>query len=277
MLSESKLDQFAKNVFNENIIKVLDRDNYFTRLIDRCGYKKPPFERNEKSSDKGFKDTVIWLSILDFAKEYDSDKYVLVTKDGAFQKKQDELINEFSEFTKKTIDIACVSEIESLYNFVGIGEPKKEPDVKQMTKDIDRKINDEFINEINTHIFNLTHYIENDPYSEYTGELLRHFIIFEKLDNDKAERIINQISIDINRKYALFIDVDFTKILKEFGIPCENSLVVDRDCLMCIVKDYESVMNNYPEYKESYIELFRSKINDVYVYQQSIDPDNLPF
>ena len=50
-------------------------------LIHRAISKQPPFEGKEKESDKGFKDAVIWESLLDYKRNNARDVFVLYSRD----------------------------------------------------------------------------------------------------------------------------------------------------------------------------------------------------
>ena len=50
---------------------------YFQEIIQRAILKEPPFEGKEKTSDKGFKDTVLYYSLLDYAKKHPGEYYLL--------------------------------------------------------------------------------------------------------------------------------------------------------------------------------------------------------
>ena len=63
--------------------------------------KLPPFPSG-KGSDKGFKDSILLLSIFDFAKYHNYDEYVLVTNDKGFTNNVGELQNHFA---KEVIDV----------------------------------------------------------------------------------------------------------------------------------------------------------------------------
>ena len=54
-------------IFKGNIIPMLKKENLLHIVFKRACYKIPPFI-NESNSDKGFKDTLMWLSIVDFFK-----------------------------------------------------------------------------------------------------------------------------------------------------------------------------------------------------------------
>lgn len=89
---------------HNKVLKI--RTDFFDEAISRCCFKVAPFIKSENSSDKGFKDTIIWLSILndEMLKKYDN--IVFFTKDkAAFENNKEDLRNEFYEQNKKQITI----------------------------------------------------------------------------------------------------------------------------------------------------------------------------
>lgn len=68
-----------------NIIDIpYDKESY-SRIFKRALDKIPPFK---KKLDSGFKDTIIFLSVLEFSKLASFDKYILVTNDGLGSNKE---------------------------------------------------------------------------------------------------------------------------------------------------------------------------------------------
>ena len=57
---------------------------YAEKLIERAVYKRQPFEGIRKQSDKGFKDAVIWESILEYKERNLENEIVFYTADNMF-------------------------------------------------------------------------------------------------------------------------------------------------------------------------------------------------
>ena len=100
-LYQSYLNQFGSHIipFNDEMLKT---------VMERVFKKIPPFMDVEKSSDKGFKDTLIWLSILDFFKNNRviESKVLFITNDkGGFRNYSQNLKEEFFSTTGIDIDI----------------------------------------------------------------------------------------------------------------------------------------------------------------------------
>lgn len=85
----------------------------FNNLIHRAYTKKAPFEGVDKKSDKGFKDALLWESILEFAEKNNGNEFILYSCD----KKFEEVTVEFEElFDKKLLVAKNEKDIEKYLN-----------------------------------------------------------------------------------------------------------------------------------------------------------------
>lgn len=94
------LRQQIENFIEEKklLVAPICEKEWFYSIIKRAIRKKPPFEGKEKETDKGFKDVVIWYSLLSFAR-INHGKYFFVTNDGVFNNNFNELKSEFKQIT----------------------------------------------------------------------------------------------------------------------------------------------------------------------------------
>ncbi len=70
---------------NVNIVVLpLPSANTHESLIMRALNKHPPFEGKEKQSDKGYKDALIWESIIEYKQKYPEWNILLTTEDSRF-------------------------------------------------------------------------------------------------------------------------------------------------------------------------------------------------
>lgn len=88
-------ENLKKYYFEElSIIPIPSDGNLlFNKILDMSINKKPPFIKG--SSDKGFKDAILFLSLLKFAEDNNYDKYVLFSNDNGFSNNMKELQYEF--------------------------------------------------------------------------------------------------------------------------------------------------------------------------------------
>lgn len=103
---ETRISEYKKSI-QKNVNKIiglpLPTKNRYDSIVGRAFAKKPPFEGKDKKSDKGFKDALLWESILEFAQSNDGANLVFYTNDKIFSS---ELEIEFSElFPNSTLKI----------------------------------------------------------------------------------------------------------------------------------------------------------------------------
>jgi hypothetical protein len=73
------------------------------RLIKKVLNKEKPFYKKEKQKDSGFKDALIWESIIDYAKKRPEKNFIFFTKDTDFNNSI--LLEEFKKITEKELKI----------------------------------------------------------------------------------------------------------------------------------------------------------------------------
>lgn len=85
-------EKFLRNLFSEAIkllsngqvrFKIIDypQDIALPYIISRAIRKGAPFEGKEKASDKGFKDVILWESLLLYKQQHATDTMILFSKD----------------------------------------------------------------------------------------------------------------------------------------------------------------------------------------------------
>ena len=88
---EKTFQKYYRDLFGENIIPLNTNNDTLSILMDRVYKKIPPFSTAENASDKGFKDTLIWLSLLKYFKENGNSNVFLITSDKGFRNNLDAL------------------------------------------------------------------------------------------------------------------------------------------------------------------------------------------
>ena len=95
-----------ESYFENNIIPYAKDGEMLTAIIDRANQKMPPFSNAKDASDKGFKDCLLWLSILAYFRNNGENQIVFITDDkSAFRNNTEFLQKEFHDATGKTIEI----------------------------------------------------------------------------------------------------------------------------------------------------------------------------
>lgn len=127
-------------------------------LINRSVNKLPPFKGKTEESDKGFKDTILWYSILEFVKKEPNHKLIFLTTDDIFEHSY--LNEEITKINKSGIRI--FNDPTQLKAFLNT-EFKLNLDWKAKARDIKNKLKEKLgilIEEI---------YKENYFVSDYSG------------------------------------------------------------------------------------------------------------
>ena len=85
------------------------QEKSFARIVKRAFDKAPPFGGKEKNSDKGFKDVLIWESILELTETHPNANVIFYTNDKGFK---DDLLDEFRQLSPKATISMCSTEDE---------------------------------------------------------------------------------------------------------------------------------------------------------------------
>ncbi len=106
------IDKYRKNLASD-ITKVIEMPiagpHRYDSIVQRAFQKLPPFGGKEKKSDKGFKDALLWESILDFTTQHINSEIIFYSKDNIFG---DFLLEEFKQIFPDTGFCLCKNEDE---------------------------------------------------------------------------------------------------------------------------------------------------------------------
>lgn len=95
-----------------------DKTKLFNEIFKMALDKKAPFVK-EDNSDKGFKDSIILLSLLKFVNESSFDKYIFISNDKGFKNNIPEIQSKFSKYTsnpKEKLQIIDEKGFEEWFN-----------------------------------------------------------------------------------------------------------------------------------------------------------------
>ena len=109
---KTKIKEYKEEIsggLNEVIEVPIASNNRFESIINRAFSKLPPFEGKNKKSDKGFKDALLWESVLEFALKCPKSKIIYYSKDNAFG---EFLRKEFVESVADSTLFICKNEDE---------------------------------------------------------------------------------------------------------------------------------------------------------------------
>lgn len=101
---KTEIENYKKDILSSTINSVIEMplatNMRFDSIVNRAFDKKPPFEGKEKKSDKGFKDALLWESILEFAILHPSARFLYYSKDNIFGEfLSDEFLNSYNQAT----------------------------------------------------------------------------------------------------------------------------------------------------------------------------------
>ncbi|MGH2095257.1 PIN domain-containing protein [Enterococcus faecalis] len=122
-----KIEELVTEFVNANSIETLKicNENKFSNIVNRALNKKAPFRGTKGNSDKGFKDALIWESLIEFSQKH-VGQYIYITKDRDFLLRQKELVREFLELTDKNIIFMEAEDLEKTPNIIDEAVNNKE-------------------------------------------------------------------------------------------------------------------------------------------------------
>lgn len=178
---------YYSKIFNNNVIKISSIQ--INEMYNRSLIKKPPFIEDKNASDKGFKDSLIWLSILeDNHSTY--DEIIFLSSDNSFIDNKDTLKEEF--MNKHSIEISFLRKLEK-----NTGGSKTTTNHVKSEDDYLKTINDfkklesirEELDRALDKIINLKIY--ND-FGDYYNE--QRFVLYEELEILPLEKLIENLN-----------------------------------------------------------------------------------
>lgn len=260
------IQNLYKKTFGNNIIPFSKDEKTFSKILERANQKEPPFV--ESTSDKGFKDALIWLTLLDYFKDNGEEECIFVTDDKGFINNSDYLSNEFKTVTKKEITIKA----NSHYNELLKPETKIEKEtVKNMVPNPSKlrdRISDVIEALCNIECFDFL----GIPYLE------KAFTISKKVDSHYMEIIFSNLQNHIHshffEKYIFaeqVFDLDGRVSNEAEQIPIES--------LEDAYHLFEEIKQNYPDYLQQFYSAAATIFNKNYIAVpvELEDEELLPF
>lgn len=270
---------YYSNLFNEKVIKLSSVK--IEKMYERSLLKKPPFSAAKGSSDKGFKDSLIWLSILE-DNHNDYNQVILLTRDNGFLDNRKELQNEFT--SKHNIEISFFRELprESKIDFTNINSNTVDKEINHLKIIEDFKELEVIREKLDDILYRITIEREYDPYGE---DFLEHqrFILSEQIIAVPLEELLKN-SYNLFRKNIMSNSIPPNEFLEVFG---EVSLFEEKEYIN--TNDFNDfyellykVNSDLNDYSESIVKAITDYIN-VKTFELDINPfletdvDDLPF
>lgn len=252
--------------FGKNIIPYSQDSEMFAKILQRAFMKIPPFITS--GTDKGFKDSLMWLSILDFFKTTGEDEIVFVSSDNGFKESTVNLCKEFKDVTGKTIEIKDNSYYKELLekDSVLVAKDKLEPlpDFSKIREDVEEVIDA----------------LRWDIDEDYFGNenWYNTFVLQKEVDSSYMEIVFSGLKSTIN-EHIFECSIPAFRVLD-----LDGRLVDDRGISMKKVEDalklYEDVLRKFPNYIEQFYNATAIIINRSYKapkYAYKDIDDDLPF
>ncbi len=260
--SKWRQDNYSK-LFGENIIPYNKNGKMLSAILERANKKIPPFILEAKS-DKGFKDALMWLSILDFFKSKKGKEIIFVSDDKGFCENSEFLAKEFFEVTGNTIQIKKNAYYKEL--IAPQAPPVQEkveplPDFSEL-RDI-----------IKSAIEGLCYIKESDFYEGVVW--YKTFLLSEKVDSSYIESIFSSLKNDIKKHI-------FEKEISVYDIFALDDRVIDLNKRVpfenfeTALNIYEKIKNDYNQYLPQFYVATASIFNENYEEKRQAD-DDIPF
>jgi hypothetical protein len=101
--------------FGCHIIPFIQNMSIYSNVYNRANEKLPPFNDNDKASDKGFKDALMWLSILSFFKNSGESEVIFGTGEREIEVEKIPDINDLRIRVNETLEALRIIESYDYY------------------------------------------------------------------------------------------------------------------------------------------------------------------
>lgn len=271
---EDAYDKIFENNFNDKII-IYNREEMLNRVLQRNRYKQPPFYNESNSSDKGFKDTIIFLTVLDFIIDFkDEANFYFITSDNGFIKYKKEIEKEIFEKSIKNITILDGKDKNKLYKELNIVENQQIQQDEQENIFSKKEID---IEEIRKQINNLMDKFTWATSFDFYGneQEVRRFDISNYISSDDTEKFLN--SIDDVLEDNIFRNTILIEAFFETEDWVFSKYSIDIDTMKEISQLYKTVKDT--KYKEAFVKYVSQRINENKVTNMftTDSDDDLPF
>ena len=263
------LDSYRK-VLGDNIIQYNPTENMFSEIIDRVYKKIPPFINVENASDKGFKDTLLWLSLLCFFKEtQDYKEVIFISNDKVFINYSDKLKEEFSNRTGKVIEIND----NNYYNVILGGSTPLE----NIEPPCQRELSSTEKNELRERISLTINNICNDYDYDQWGELITNktFSLNSKITPQEVQEVLDGLEAVVNL-HVFDKQLDASNIFSPTVI-VNNFINIPMENVEHLLELFNDIKSKYSEYMPQFLNTACKIINDNNYEEPNASEDIIPF
>lgn len=254
------------HLFPNKIIPFSKSEETYAEIIDRVYKKTAPFIA--KSSDKGFKDTILWLSLIDyFSKNTDFDSVTFVSNDHGFTENTEVLRAEFKEKTKLDIEIKSNDFLNQM-----IVEKK---DIEVKTTEL-KNITSEELNELRQEIQRTLKNVCTGYSYDSDVDGYRSFPLFklnEYLEINQIENMFENLSKFLFRELfaTQFVFGDLFTNLYIF----KEQYYISRENIEALNSLYDKIKKNYKQLLPQFLKVVKETVNQN--YDVSGFPEDIPF
>ena len=275
--SKDEIKEYVKNgvqgiykkAFSDTIIEYSTTSDSFKRVIQRASDKLPPFSNDKNASDKGFKDCILWFSILDFFKRNGEKEVLFITNDQGFLKNGEFLVDEFCKETGKNIEIQPMSFYKET-----LGLEKKETNPEDVAeKEIP---NIDIIREKISTVVEDIRIVKY--YNDFGFECWeKTFSTSKPFDKDYIQLVFEGLDSVIN-KHFLESSIQATEALGYDNRITNGYIEISIKALEELKKLYDDIKTRYPQYLDPLFEATAKILNSNYVEPITpLNDDDLPF
>ena len=265
-----------ENYFGDHIIPFTKGGEMLTTIIDRANRRLPPFSAAKDASDKGFKDCLLWLSMLAFFKDNGEEDVIFVTDDkSAFRNNTEYLQKEFHEITGKTIEIHPNSYYKELLKQPKKSTPESTPEKKpEELPDLDT---------VREEVEDAVEGLRGVDGENYFGDpqWSQTFTTSVPFDKDYTKMFFEGLRSYI-ANHIFEKSVPASKLLDFDGrvIDCDTEIPMQN--LEKALRIYQAVLSNYSQYSEQFFEAATKILNRNYKAPPALpldvdDDGELPF
>lgn len=279
-----ELREYYINLFDNNIIEMSTVD--IEKMYKRAISKTPPF-LEEKDSDEGFKDSLIWLSILeDNYRDY--DEIVFLTNDNGFIKNKNKLQNEFKD--KYGIEINILRDYGKIQEIEKQDTPNTTEPMEKEHSYNQRKILEDFKkielyrDQLDEILYKITMEQEYNSFGEYYD--YPRFKISEKIELLPIEKLLNNLQqvTKENILKKMITPNEFLSIFEDVSVFAVSENIQTKNLVQLyeLLLDAHSELNNYSKsIVKAIVDYIVSKTytyeSDSFAEIENIDDDELPF
>lgn len=255
--------------FGDHIIPFSKDAKTFQQVLNRAYQKLPPFLDEKNASDKGFKDAVVWISLLEYFTKSGNSTVIFVTSDNGFSKNTGWLCEEFHKVTGKTIEIknnTYYSELlKAKVQQTPPPAPRQRPDFSYLREEI----------------FSVLDALCSVETEDYWGnpQYGYPFFLNQKVDSAYMKAVFDNLG-EVIENYLLEQSISADKVLELDDRVIDGDVNIPLEALENVMKLYKKMKKDYPDYIQQFYSVAANIINRNYREPpKEIDDDdfNLPF